>query len=66
VVSEDKKPPMYKARIAITTPTSSKGQTMKLIPGMTTTNEVVIGQRRIIDFFLDPLIDHTDTSLKVR
>jgi HlyD family type I secretion membrane fusion protein len=39
VVSEDKKPPMYKARIAITTPTSSKGQTMKLIPGMTTTNE---------------------------
>lgn len=34
--------------------------------GMTTTNEIKIGKRRIIEFFIYPLIKYMDESIKVR
>ncbi|MCQ2754574.1 MAG: HlyD family efflux transporter periplasmic adaptor subunit [bacterium] len=41
-----------------------KEQTIKY--GMTTTNEIKIGKRRIIEFFIYPLIKYLDESIKVR
>ena len=41
-----------------------KEQTIKY--GMTTTNEIKIGKRRIIEFFIYPLIKYMDESIKVR
>ena len=41
-----------------------KEQTIKY--GMTTTNEIKIGKRRIIEFFIYPLIKYKDESKKVR
>ncbi|MBQ9245788.1 HlyD family efflux transporter periplasmic adaptor subunit [bacterium] len=41
-----------------------KDQTIKF--GMTTTNEIKIGKRRIIEFFIYPLIKYMDESIKVR
>ena len=41
-----------------------KEQTIKY--GMTTTNEIKIGKRRIIEFFIYPLIKYMDEGIKVR
>ncbi len=41
-----------------------KEQTIKY--GMSTTNEIKIGKRRIIEFFIYPLIKYMDESIKVR
>lgn len=41
-----------------------KEQSIKF--GMTTTNEIKIGKRRIIEFFIYPLIKYMDESIKVR
>ena len=41
-----------------------KEQTIKY--GMTTTNEIKIGKRRIIEFFIYPLIKYFDESIKVK
>jgi hemolysin D len=41
-----------------------KEQTIKF--GMSTTNEIKIGKRRIIEFFIYPLIKYMDESIKVR
>ena len=41
-----------------------KDETAKI--GMTTTNEIKIGKRRIIEFFIYPLIKYLDESIKVR
>lgn len=41
-----------------------KEQSMKI--GMSTTNEIKIGKRRIIEFFIYPLIKYLDESIKVQ
>ena len=41
-----------------------KEQSIKF--GMSTTNEIKIGKRRIIEFFIYPLIKYLDESIKVR
>ena len=41
-----------------------KEETIKF--GMSTTNEIKIGKRRIIEFFIYPLIKYMDESIKVR
>lgn len=41
-------------------------QWMKLSPGMTVTVEIKTGKRRIIEFFLSPLLRYQDESLKER
>ena len=56
----------YKMRVAIDSNKSSKETTIPLQPGMSITSEVKTGDRRIISFFLDPLIAGLDSSLKAR
>lgn len=43
-----------------------EGTEQSIKVGMTTTNEIKIGKRRIIEFFIYPLIKYLDESIKVR
>ena len=42
------------------------GKTVKLVPGMQVTAEVITRQRRLIEFFLSPLQQHGQDSLRER
>ncbi len=65
-VADEKKGLVYKAKIKLTGDTSSKQTQLNLLPGMSVSAEITTGKRRIIEFFLDPLMTHMDGSLKVR
>ena len=65
-IQDDKKGLIYKAKIKLNDDKSSKQNQLKLLPGMSVSVEITTGQRRIIEFFLDPLITKTEDSLKVR
>ncbi|NWO06252.1 MAG: HlyD family type I secretion periplasmic adaptor subunit [Alteromonadaceae bacterium] len=58
---------VYKAKL---TPAESalsvNGKTVTLSPGMTVTAEVKTGQRRVIEFFLSPLLRYKEESLGER
>jgi hemolysin D len=56
----------YTLKVHIKSTTSSKDQTIALQSGMSVTSEIKTDDRRIISFFLDPLIKGLDTSLKSR
>ncbi len=43
-----------------------KGKDIPISPGMAVTAEIKTGQRRVIEFFLSPLIKHVDESLTLR
>ena len=43
-----------------------EGKEQSIKSGMSTTCEVNIGKRRIIEFFIYPLIKYLDESIKVR
>ena len=65
-IQDDKKSLIYKAKIKLNDEKSSKQNQIKLLPGMSVSAEITTGQRRIIEFFLDPLMTKADESLKVR
>jgi hemolysin D len=43
-----------------------KGQRVALSPGMSVTAEVKTDQRRVLDYFLSPLRQHVQESLRER
>ena len=66
-VEEERMGPVYEVYIKPENTTllvEGKEQSIKY--GMTTTNEIKIGKRRIIEFFIYPLIKYMDESIKVR
>ena len=65
-IQDDKKGLIYKAKIKLNDDKSSKQNQLKLLPGMSVSAEITTGQRRIIEFFLDPLMTKAYESLKVR
>ena len=65
-IQDDKKGLIYKAKIKLNDEKSSKQNQLKLLPGMSVSAEITTGQRRIIEFFLDPMMTKADESLKVR
>ena len=65
-IQDDKKSLIYKAKIKLNDEKNSKQNQLKLLPGMSVSAEITTGQRRIIEFFLDPLMTKADESLKVR
>lgn len=65
-IADEKKGLVYKAKIKLKNATSSKQVELTLLPGMNVSAEITTGKRRIIEFFLDPLMTHVDGSLKVR
>lgn len=56
----------YKIRVSVDDDVSSKDKAIPLQPGMSVTSEIKTGDRRIISFFLDPLIAGLDSGLKAR
>ena len=66
-IDDEKLWPIYEVYIEPENTTllvEGKEQSIKF--GMTTTNEIKIGKRRIIEFFIHPLIKYMDESIKVR
>jgi hemolysin D len=62
-IADDKKGPIYKARLLLESDHMGEGKnTSPLLAGMTVTVEVKVGQRRIITFFLDPLMRNITES----
>lgn len=65
-INDEKQGLVYKMKVVIDGNKTSKDNIIKVEPGMSVTAEITTGDRRIIEFFLDPLMTHTDTSLEVR
>ncbi len=66
-IEDEKLGPVYEVYIEPKNTTllvEGKEQSIKY--GMSTTNEIKIGKRRIIEFFIYPLIKYMDESIKVR
>lgn len=58
---------VYRARLIPSEPTLQVGEKLvNLAPGMTVTAEVKTGQRRVIEFFLSPLLRYKQESLGER
>lgn len=58
-------PPVYRARIRLTDTTlRSVPDNFRLLPGMTLTAEIEVGRRRVLSYFLYPLLRGLDESLR--
>ncbi len=56
-IADEKKGPIYKARLMLESDHIGQGKnTSLLLAGMTATVEVKVGERRVITYFLDPLM----------
>lgn len=65
-INDEKQGLVYKMKVEIESSKTSKDNTINVEPGMSVTAEITTGKRRIIEFFLDPLMTHVDPSLEVR
>jgi hemolysin D len=66
-VSDEKRGLIYSARIEPeTTAMQVDGKTVNVSPGMAVTVEIKTGKRRLVEYFLSPLIQHTSESLHER
>ncbi|MEH6445252.1 MAG: HlyD family efflux transporter periplasmic adaptor subunit [Oceanospirillaceae bacterium] len=64
---DEKQGLIYKMQLALANNTIQvNGKTVNLIPGMSVTAEVQIGERRIIEFFLAPLLKGKQEALRER
>ena len=60
---------VYPTRIALTDtilPNRINGKQGHLAPGMSVTADIVVGKRRVLDYFLGPLLRYKDESLRER
>ena len=61
--------PVFPVRVAMfddTTPNKANGSNGELFAGMSVTTDIVIGQRRMIEYFLGPIMRYKDESLRER
>ena len=65
-IEDQKKGLVYKAKIKLDSSRSSKQADLNLLPGMNVSAEITTGNRRIIEFFLDPLLTIVEESVQVR
>jgi hemolysin D len=66
-IEDEKRGPIYSSRIRLkTNRLIINGQSVALSPGMSVTAEVKTDQRRVLDYFLSPLQQHIDESLRER
>lgn len=64
---DEKLGPVYKIRVEMEdTSLNIDGRTIKVVPGMAVSAEIKTGKRRIIEFFLSPIIKYAKESLTVR
>lgn len=66
-IDDERLGPIYEVYIKpITTKLMVEGKEESIQMGMSTTNEIKINKRRIIEFFIYPLIKYLDESIKVQ
>jgi len=66
-IEDEKRGRIYSSRIRLKTNSLIiNGQSVALSPGMSVTAEVKTDQRRVLDYFLSPLQQHIDESLRER
>ena len=66
-IMDERQGPVYEVYIKPENSTLMvEGEEQSIKIGMSTTNEIKIGKRRIIEFFIYPLIKYLDESIKVR
>lgn len=66
-INDEKRGLVYSARVRMDRASIDvDGTAVNLTPGMAVTVEVKTGKRRVIDYFLSPLIVHTSESLRER
>jgi hemolysin D len=58
---------VYRARVALTSTTPGRlKEPLRLLPGMTMTAEIIVGQRTVLSYFLYPLTRAVDESIRER
>jgi hemolysin D len=66
-IQDEKRGLVYAARVKLERTTLKvDGKTVNLAPGMAVTAEIKTGKRRVIEYFLSPLIQHGEESLRER
>lgn len=66
-INDEKRGLIFPARVALDKTSIQVGsKTVNLGPGMAVTVEIKTGQRRVIEYFLSPLMQYKDESLKER
>lgn len=66
-VNDEKRGLIFPARVALGSPTIQvENKTVNLSPGMAVTVEVKTARRRVIEYFLSPLLQYKDESLRER
>ncbi|MEY4516410.1 MAG: hypothetical protein RL180_756 [Pseudomonadota bacterium] len=66
-IDDEKRGPVYNARVLLAKDwLDIDGRRVRLSPGMTVSVEIKTGRRRIIEFFLTPLLQHGNESMKER
>lgn len=66
-IEDEKRGPLYSIRIALKeNKIQVAGRMVPLSPGMTVRAEIKTNQRRVIEYFLSPLQQHVEESLKER
>jgi hemolysin D len=66
-INDEKRGLIYSSRVRMDKTTLMvDGTEVSLSPGMAVTVEVKTGQRRVIEYFLAPLLQHTSESLRER
>lgn len=66
-IQDEKLGLVYSARVRLARSTIEvDGKTVKLSPGMAVTTEIKTGQRRVVEYFLSPLLQYGKESLRER
>ncbi|VVM48315.1 MULTISPECIES: HlyD family type I secretion periplasmic adaptor subunit [Pseudomonas] len=66
-INDEKRGLIYSMRIAMARSTIAvNGTNIRLAPGMAVTAEIKTGRRRVIEYFLDPLVQYGNESIRER
>ena len=66
-INDEKRGLIYSMRVAMARSSITvKGADIRLTPGMAVTAEIKTGQRRVIEYFLDPLMQYGSESIRER
>jgi hemolysin D len=66
-IQDEKRGLVYAARVKLEQATLRvDGKTVNLTPGMAVTVEIKTGKRRVVEYFLSPLLQYRDESLRER
>lgn len=66
-INDDKRGLIYSTRVQMEQASVNvDGTPVRLSPGMAVSVEIKTGKRRVIEYFLSPLIRHTSESLRER